>query len=380
MKFTSIKNHHNDISAALAAGVRHLHISGGRYVVKTLRLPSGTHIKADPDAHIRFDDGAGSDASCHLLTNSDPSGGNEDITIDGGIWDGNNPANPRGPNQPGSFSGVPLSFINVRNLTLKNLTLTDPDAYYIRMGEVSGFHIENIRFKADHIRPNQDGIHMGGYCRDGSIRNLLASGTGITQDDMVALVADDLMDLSPNIGLKCGPFRNIHVETLRADDCHSFVRLGSVFHEIIDIVIRDVRGGCRVSAINGDALRYCAGPVFDPTDPKYAHGVGLFENVAISDFQVHKTAETGLPMFMIESRLRNFTLKNLVRDDTKHQDHVSDFVRLKHIETKSLNLNGQPRALKSDETLHYRESRLDNLTVYESVVEPGILQKTKEKL
>lgn len=375
---TTITPTNKNLARAITSGERHIHITAGHYVTPGLHIPSGTTITAEPNAHITFADHAGKTIHDHLLCNADQASGNADITIDGGIWDGNNPTNPRGPNEPGAHSGVPISFINVKNMTLKNMTITNPDAYYVRLGEVDGFTIENIIFKADHIRPNQDGIHMGGYCANGLIRHLKASGTGIPQDDMVALVADDIMELSPNIGLKRGPFKNITVEHLRADDCHSFVRLGSVFHSISDVTIRDVAGGCRVSAINADALRYCAGPVFDPDDPHFANGVGLLDNILIENFNIHKTTQTGLPCFMIESRLRNFTMQNLSLNHNLHQDQACDFIRMKHIHTDSLSLNGVIQTLKSNETFQFNESNLSSLQVAESLIETGILNSDEK--
>ena len=46
----------------------------------------------------------------------------------------------------------------------------DPYGVY-RIGRT----LEDICLEAPHLRPNQDGVHLGGYCEDGVIRTIPAS-------------------------------------------------------------------------------------------------------------------------------------------------------------------------------------------------------------
>jgi len=46
----------------------------------------------------------------------------------------------------------------------------DPYGFY-RIGRA----LEDICLEAPHLRPNQDGVHLGGYCEDGVIRTIPAS-------------------------------------------------------------------------------------------------------------------------------------------------------------------------------------------------------------
>ena len=71
------------------------------------------------------------------------------------------------------------------------MTLRDPEAFFVRLGHVSNFTIEGITFEAPHVRPNHDGIHLGGYCEDGVIRHLRAYGPSVPNDDVLAFNADD---------------------------------------------------------------------------------------------------------------------------------------------------------------------------------------------
>jgi polygalacturonase len=181
------------IQSALNGGQRTVIIPAGTYKISnTLKLDSGTTIQADARAIIRLADHADNDVGLFVLANRDFTAGNIDITVDGGIWDGNNEHNARGrPEQMPCYTGAALNFINVRRLTLRNLTVRNPDAYAIRACHLGDFVIEKIGFDFSVTRPNQDGVHLDGFCERGVIRNLRALSPYATNDDMVALNADD---------------------------------------------------------------------------------------------------------------------------------------------------------------------------------------------
>ena len=139
--------------------------------------------------------------------------------MDGGIWDGNNEHNARGrPDQTPCYTGAALNFINVSRLALRNLTVRNPDAYAILACHIEDFVIENIGFDFSVTRPNQDGVHLNGFCQRGIIRNPRALSRYATNDDMVALNADDgtAKDYVIQQGMVPGPIRDITVEHLRA--------------------------------------------------------------------------------------------------------------------------------------------------------------------
>lgn len=344
----SVADFGGNIQGALDAGAAVVRIPAGAYRTHGLRLGSHTRLVAEAGARIVFADGAGRDESCFLLTNRDHEAGNAGIAIEGGVWDGNSAGNPRGPDRPGSFTGAAFNFSRVRGLTVRDVSLHDATAYYLRLCEVSRFTLEAIRFTAGQWRPNQDGIHIAGFCEDGVIRDICATGVGVTHDDLVALVADDALHRAQNLGLKCGPVRRMTVERLRADDCHSFVRLASVWHPIEDVRVHDVQGGCRICALNCDALRYCMVPVFDPRDPRYAGGVGFLGNVSIDAMTVFKTADTGLPLFLLETRMQDFTVRKVRRDRARDLAPRALTLRVRGVETPGLVLDGPPVELKRD--------------------------------
>jgi hypothetical protein len=306
--------------SALKAGRWPVVVPSGLYRLgRSLRLPSGAHIVAHPEAFVILGDHAGVDTDTYLLTNADHRGGNEDIRVEGGIWDGNNVANPRGPDRPGSYTGVLAHFRNVRRLTLRDMTFRNSETYNVLLTEVRHFVVDTIVFQSTTIRGNQDGVHMGGGCEDGEISNLQAHGRMTPNDDVVALVADDALHRAQNLGTMCGPIRRIRVRSVFADDCHSFVRLGSVWSPIEDVDVSDIRGGCEACAVNADALRYCRVPVFDPAKPPFPDGAGLLKHIRLADFEVWKTLGLGAstvmgnPLLLLETRMLQFVIERFRR-------------------------------------------------------------------
>lgn len=260
-------------------------IPSGRYrVTATLRVPSHTHITAHPLARVYLCGDTPKAAHDYLLTNSDHAGGNEDITITGGVWDGNNQGRE---NHKGNitdltaYSGTLMNFFNVRGLTLRDFVAANPAAYYIRMAKIENFTIEDIRFLSDTANSNQDGLHFGGECRNGVVRRISALSKGQTGDDLIALNADDCLERVENVGMICGDIENILFEDLFAEECHTILRLLSVTHAIRGITVRGVLAGFRMYAVNMDGARYCRMPLFHEED--FPKGVGHIENVAIEN-------------------------------------------------------------------------------------------------
>jgi hypothetical protein len=215
----------------------------------------------------------------------------------------------------------------------------DAEAYNIRLTGVRDFVIEDIAFSSGHIRPNNDGIHLGGGCEDGVIRRISGIGRGVTGDDLVALNADDALRRTEVRGMACGAIRNIRIEDLRADACHCFVRLLSVWSPIENVSVTGVRGSCEVSAVNCDAARVCRVPIFDPANPPFPDGVGMLQNIRICDMAVAKSAPNGAPLLRLETRMLDFRVSGFRRE-------ADDFglsaatVRIAHARVNQLRLKG----------------------------------------
>lgn len=345
-----------------------LEVPAGHYLIgRVLRVRSGTHLHLADQARLKLGDGVAKTPGDYMLTNADHEGGNADITIEGGIWDGNNIANAR---PDGLFdygcSGALMHFQNVKRLRLDHLHLHDAEAYYIRLTEVSGFHISNIRFSADRIRPNNDGVHLGGHCENGVIEDIVGLHPGVTGDDMVALNADDALKRTEVKGMTCGPIRNIRIEGLSGEGVHSFVRLLSVSSPIENISISRVRGSCEVAALNCDAARGCRVPVFDEANPPYPDGVGLLRNICADDFLVSKSRANEVALLRLETRMERFRITNFRRDLKTDQKPEVPTVRLRHLVADRIELNGDrsnARELVFGKTLEISEANIETLDI-----------------
>ena len=280
------------IQRALDSGSSVVEIPEGNYrIVTMLKVPSFTRIEASKNARIFSCGDTPKKQGDFLLTNSDHEHGNTQISICGGIWDGNNTGkyNTKNPDifAPDAWSGTVLNFFNVTNLVLENLVIANSVVYYSRFGKIDNFVIRNIGFLSDSPGFNQDGLHFSGYCRNGLVENVTALTPGQTNDDMLALNADDSLERLENRGLLRGPIENL---TFRFEN---------------------IKCGCRAYAINLDAARYCRTPLFKNTD--YPDGVGDISNIVIDNMEVWKTSELDTPLVCNETNSMNVVVRNFRR-------------------------------------------------------------------
>lgn len=294
---------HNDavaIQAALDSGAATVVIPQGVYNVnQTLLIGSRTTLQADANAVIRLANGANT-----LLINNRPNASN--IVVQGGIWDGNNQYNQRGSDSdPNGYSGAVLNFVGVDHLTVSDLTVRNPDAFSIRLGNVQGFTVKNISLDFSVARLNQDGVHVAGNSHHGVISGIKAITANTPNDDMVALNADDSVTSVLARGLHNGPISDVLVENLRADNAYTFVRLYGNTSTVEDITIRDIKGGFRYYAIN-------------MSNHDFPVGAGDIRNVTIDDCNVTKTtAEMAwAPAIDIGLSVQDLHITNFVRDDS----------------------------------------------------------------
>lgn len=294
------------LQRALDAGAGAVRVPPGRYRLgATLRIGSGTTLVAETGAHFFLADGAGVDREAFLLTNRNHGGaGDRDIAVIGGIWDGNAAHNPRGADgSPDAYTGTALNFVNVERLAIRSLTVSNPEGFYIRLGEARDFAVEDIAFASDTIRRNQDGIHLGGFCERGRIRRIRGITPDTPNDDMVAMNADDSIVRNLNLGMKRGPLRDIEVEDLECHSTWNFVRILSHEQPIERVAIRNVLGGCRYHAVNMDRWS------FPP-------GKGDLRDIAICDWTVGKTDPANLrPLIPLQLGCRNVRIERFRRTD-----------------------------------------------------------------
>ena len=218
-------------------------------ISRPLVLHSNQTLKLDRFALIRLAPAS----SCLMLMNDDADGGNENVSVEGGIWDMDNVRQEENPivkliravkqqNQrvaydPARYLGICMRFVNVRNFRMASLTFRDPVTFCTQFAKLTHFVIDDITFDFQHWNPhpyNMDGIHLDGGCRFGRITNL----HGATYDDLIALNADDLEGESPFHG----PIEDITIDGIYCRDCHSGIRLLSTCSPVRRINVSNVYG------------------------------------------------------------------------------------------------------------------------------------------
>ena len=209
----------------------------------TLRLHSGQSLVLDRNTVVRLAD----QANCEMLTNSDHAHGNRGISVTGGIWDGNNVNQTRMELyakqwSPENYIGVALQFCHVTDLTVRSLTLKDPESFGMQLGKLHRFTIDDITYDYNMLRKNMDGVHLNGLCSQGRITNL----KGTTNDDLVALNADD----AGGCEMTRGPISDIVVDSIFCEDGWTAARLLSHGSPISRIKLANIFGTYRYNVVS----------------------------------------------------------------------------------------------------------------------------------
>lgn len=187
----------------------------------------------------------------------------ENIELCGGIWDCNNLEQKPNPLwdevYEDGYSGFGMLFFNVKNLTLRSLTVKDPINFAIVFDTVTYFTVEDIYFDFNYGNPgavNMDGIHVNGNCHYGVINHI----KGACYDDEIALNSDE------GTG---GPITNVRISNIYAHDSHSAVRLLANKGRIENVHISDIYGTYYMYCVGitkhypGEPTGYFAGIVIE---------------------------------------------------------------------------------------------------------------------
>jgi len=357
--------------AALSSGAAEVLIPFGEYSVSdTLYIGSNTRLIADRCAKVVMKRSSRAKRGDFLLSAID---GSENISVEGGIWDGKNSdeknAKPDLFDKEG-YSGSVLNFVGVRGLRLSGLTVANSTTYYIRMSRVEDFLIEDIDFISDEFGHNQDGLHFGGGVRRGRVRNIRALSRGQTNDDMIALNADDSVERVENFDLVRDDIEDIEFENIYAENCYTVIRMLSVGVKIRNIKFKNIYAGYRHYAINGDGARYCKTPLFDEED--HPLGVGLCENIEIENFVCYAqnekfdhprcTEPEPYHALRLECNFNNFVIRGFKKIKGKN-DEGTYALYMKNVVGSRIVADGKEYLLekKSDEALieDFNELRID---------------------
>jgi hypothetical protein len=268
-----------------------------------LKIHSYQQLKLDSFCKIRLAD----NSNCLMLENADPTGGNTDIEICGGIWDYNNLGQMKNPfhfphDDFPDYNGITMFFTNVKRLRLSGLTMKDPVTFAITLNRVEYFTVENISFDFNYGNPwavNMDGVHLDGLCRFGKISNL----KGTCYDDLVALNADEG---------EPGPITDIEIDGIFSADCHSAVRILGRAYPVERISI---------SNVFGTYYQYCVGLTQYYTE---SPAKGYFDGIVLKNLFVSKAVR--YPVYMKEG-MGVFPVIWVESQSTVKNLHISDLYR-----------------------------------------------------
>lgn len=342
--------------AALNSEEPEISIPEGEYLIfDTLYIPSNKTIIADKNALIKCADECFQKETSFLLCNKDKENGNQNITIRGGIWDGNNINNMCTTYCTGAQTGVLLDFINVDGLEISDVVLQNSERFHIRINQVTHFTFTNIYFNDTQLRPCNDGINMGGFCEFGTIKGIRAR-CGATNDDLIAMNADDTPLYCMNRGRKIGFIRNITIEDVYAENVYTAVRMLSVTSEISNITIKNLHCGIREYGLNLDASRYCEDPFFNDAD--YPDGVGNMHDIYLEDITLYKTEKSSRPICTFETNVENFVIKNMKFIDNQfHALGKPSFV-FAHMRKSNMELNGEAITIPAQQPKEIFENQI----------------------
>ena len=310
------------IQAALDSGASTVTIPAGVYIIgNTLKIGSDTTLSSDSNAVLRLADGAGTGVDDFLITNR--NAGDTNITVTGGIWDGNSANNIRGgDSDEDPYTGAAMNFFKTSDLTISNLTVRNPEAFFIRMGNVEDFLVEDITLDGSLLRPNQDGIHIGGNSQHGIIRGITGITANTPNDDMIAINADDDVERAINRGLENGPIRDILVEDVSAENAYNFVRILSDTSIVDGVTVRNVSGGCRYYAVNLNEWRF-------------TEGTGYIRNVLLENFDVSMNYDNR-SLIEIGLNVANLHISDFNRTDSNY----SNTLNIDNAHTNTIRLDG----------------------------------------
>jgi len=276
----------------------------------TLSIGGNTHLLIGDSVTIK----SAANSDTFLVINSDIVNGNNNIIIEGGIFDGNNANVARqdgGAWSPG-WNGIMIWLQDIADLTIRDVTLRNPESFGIIMSEINYFTVENIRFDYDNVQNNMDGIHVNGNVENGVFRNL----QGNTYDDLLALNADDSWYAHQ------GYIKNILVDGIYAPAGYRAVRLrsGASAGLIDDVTIQNIYGNYEYEA------------VFISTYE--TNGTGNIGSVTIKN--VTSESDSGNNIIMIDSYCKSVSIDGVEYNHTGDSDAIIQVDPNVHIENLSI--------------------------------------------
>jgi hypothetical protein len=168
------------INNALAANKWVSLLTPGTFLVNgTVNIPSGCRLTLGPFTKIQL---AGS-SSCCMIQNTNISTGDQNIIVEGGIWDGNSVNNAE-PSGADLWRGLLANFQKVWGLVIRDITLQDATKVCLTIGDgAQNVIIDNITLVGNCAAGSTDGIDFFGPCSNVTINRVY----GYCTDNMIGL-------------------------------------------------------------------------------------------------------------------------------------------------------------------------------------------------
>ena len=306
-------------------------IPDGTYLIsRPLIIHDNTHLKLSNNTTLFLKSGA----NCAILDNDGlyERKTNRNITIEGGIWDGNNGGQERefiaDENQPCDYDKyisntlcvLMIRFVHTEHLTVKNVTFKNPTSYAIHIADAKYFTVENVFLDYDLSKLNMDGVHIQGPARFGSIKNV----SGNANDDHVALCANG----TTRSEVTRGDIEDVDISGIYCDNGYTGVRLLSRGDAIRNIRISNIHGEFRFYAVS-----------FTHHYPLRDDMPILLENVHISDVYAsksrgecqenfkHAVIDGALIWFESGINCRNVLVENVYRNE-RNLETIAPTIRI----------------------------------------------------
>lgn len=358
----------------------------GKYSVTGLKVYSNTTIIAlnGCGAILRNNSSRAIIENAHLSFSEYK---NSNITIQGGIWNGNgyndqlNPAQKHDLPEEGWIAG--LRFFGVENLVLRDITVFRPRTFSIHAARVKDVLIQNIVIDVGENAPiNCDGIHFNGPAtnitvRDGRIR---------AKDDHVAFNAEDCLDPSSDhkttyYAKMYGDISDVTVENIRLNGGEFGIRLLSGGSRIDRVAVRNIHGSTRGYWLIAD--NFWQAPQWLNNTGNGNIGTAVFENIQVETTGISSLGRDGVNAACanINTNAERLIFRNVIRNEFPEKDFPSILVSGKQTLVKSIVVDGYHSTMDErwaeQVTSHVevRDARVESLQVTES----SLLVKGKSK-
>lgn len=292
-----------------------IYIPDGKYLItRPLIIHDNTCLRASECAHFRLAD----HAQCSLMDNDGlyKKCTNFNITVEGGIWDGNNSMQQRkmipDENVPCNYDEYienqlaifMIRFVHTRNLTVKNITFKDPSSYAIHIADAQYFQVENVTLDYNIEKLNMDGVHIQGPARFGKISGVY----GDANDDHVALCANG----TARSEVTRGAIEDITIDGVYCNNGYTGVRLLSSGDPVRNISISNIHGQFRFYGVS-----------FTHHYPLREDRPILIENVHITNVYASKSDDTTIinntdgPIIWVEGNVncKNVLIEKIYRNE-----------------------------------------------------------------